>query len=318
MTLDVAGGVLGVRHHLVGDVLTLALAQQLLQADDGGEDEGDFADQEGLAGDEGDGAQRELPEEGGLERHGGHERAHELAAFLLLPSALLFAFGEGIGDVAKGARCGTHGIHDLTTLQVDFDGVGIQEASDAVVDERLDGVLAGDGPRCSLLRLVAGLDDLDALRKRDGVLVTQHLVHEVEQLVFEAGHGILAQAVAVDGVQQVALGLDRVAAGFVLGGKRVHGYRGAQEQCGESHRHGHCCLFGVRVFVVFDSGCVGIYRAIPSPPAGLVAIWVQGTVMTAAGRNLGPLSQRARLTSFRVPCAICRRRRRPAPGYAAV
>lgn len=54
---DVAAAVMRVRDHLVGDVLLLG-AEELLQTDDGGDHEGDFTHEQGLAGDHGDRAER--------------------------------------------------------------------------------------------------------------------------------------------------------------------------------------------------------------------------------------------------------------------
>jgi len=54
---DVAGAVMRMRDHLVGHVLLLG-AEELLQADDGGDHEGDLAHQQRLAGDHGDRAER--------------------------------------------------------------------------------------------------------------------------------------------------------------------------------------------------------------------------------------------------------------------
>lgn len=225
---DVAGGVLRVGHHFVGDVLALS-SQKLLQTDDGGEHQGDFTDEEGLAGDEGDGAEGQFTEDGGLEGHGGHQGSQNFGGLLLLAPALLgldgvLLFGQTVDGITEGTSGRTHGINDFTTLKVNFDGVRLEEAGDAVPDDGLDGVVGVVGA-WRTLAVVARFHDLHTLGHGDGVLVAQHLVDEREQLVLQTRHGVLPQAVGVDGVEQVALGLDGVAgaAGLLLGRQGARG-----------------------------------------------------------------------------------------------
>lgn len=71
----------GVRDDLVGHGLVLA-AEQFLQADDGGQQEGDLADDEGLAGDEGDGAENQGSEESGLQQDSDQQGSKQLAGLL--------------------------------------------------------------------------------------------------------------------------------------------------------------------------------------------------------------------------------------------
>lgn len=71
----------GVRHDLVGHGLVLA-AEQLLQADNGGQQQGDLADDQGLASDESDSAENQRGEEGGLQQDSDEERSKQLAGLL--------------------------------------------------------------------------------------------------------------------------------------------------------------------------------------------------------------------------------------------
>jgi hypothetical protein len=71
----------GVGDDLVGHGLLVA-AQQLLQTDHGGQQKGDLADDEGLAGDEGDGAENQGGEEGGLEQDTDQQGSKQLAGLL--------------------------------------------------------------------------------------------------------------------------------------------------------------------------------------------------------------------------------------------
>jgi len=70
-----------VGHDLVGHGLVLS-GEELLQADDGGEEEGDLADDEGLAGDQGDGAENQGSEQGSLQQDSDQEGSQQLAGLL--------------------------------------------------------------------------------------------------------------------------------------------------------------------------------------------------------------------------------------------
>jgi hypothetical protein len=272
---DMAGRMLRVGHHLVGHVLAAA-PQKLLQADDGGQHQSDLADEEGLAGDEGDAGEGQLPEDRGLESGGGHQGSENLLRLLLLASPFLgldgVVFGEAVDDVVEGSGGGGDGVDDVRALQVDLDGVRLEEGLDAAHDEALDGLVAVEGPR-GAVRVAPGLDDLHSLGHRDGVLVSQHLVHEGEQLVLEARGGVLAEAVAVDGVEEVVFGLDRVsgAARFFLG-RKGRRYRDTQQQEGDLRHDG----LPERYRCVMSWRChAGIYESYPSSATSLSTIWVR-------------------------------------------
>lgn len=76
----VAAGVVRVADDLVRD--GLLVRQQLLQGDDGGQQEGDLTDQEGLTGDESDGSKDQGQESGGLQLHHQKQRKQDLTSFL--------------------------------------------------------------------------------------------------------------------------------------------------------------------------------------------------------------------------------------------
>jgi len=71
----------GVRDDLVGHGLLVA-AEQFLQTDNGGQQKGDLANDEGLAGDEGDGAENQGSEEGGLQEDSDQQGSKQLAGLL--------------------------------------------------------------------------------------------------------------------------------------------------------------------------------------------------------------------------------------------
>lgn len=76
----VAAGVVRVADDLVRD--GLLVRQQLLQGDDGGQQEGDLTDQKGLAGDESDGSKDQGQESGSLQLHHQKQREQDLTSFL--------------------------------------------------------------------------------------------------------------------------------------------------------------------------------------------------------------------------------------------
>lgn len=130
-------------HHLVGGVLPAAApasGEELLEGVEGGQDQGELADQQGLDGDEPDGRDGEFAEEGELEPDQTHDGAHVLLLSLLLPAAALFAqsvglvlvlvavFGDGFDEVSEGAGRRGDGGDDVAALEVDLDGVGLEEA----------------------------------------------------------------------------------------------------------------------------------------------------------------------------------------------
>lgn len=75
-----AAAVVRVADDLVGDALLVA--EELLEADDGGEDEGDFADDQGLACDEGDRAEGERDQSGGFQFQSDQKRQEDFGGFL--------------------------------------------------------------------------------------------------------------------------------------------------------------------------------------------------------------------------------------------
>ena len=241
----VTGGVLGMSHHLVRDVLPSG-TEQFLESDDCGEHQGDLPDQQGLAGDQRDRREREFAQNRHLQGGGGQQRAEDPLHFLLLTAALLDSvfLPVFVPDGPQRTRGGTHGLHDVASLQVDLDRVPLQESLDAVQQQVLDGLVAVQGPGRALGFVVIRLHNLDAVGDRDRVLVPQHLVDEGKQLVLDARHGVLAQAVRVDAVQQVVLGLygvPRVAR--LLGGRKGVDRRRDQVQEDQRpvrYRH-RCC-----------------------------------------------------------------------------
>lgn len=223
-------------YYFVSDVFATALTQKFLQTDDGRDDEGDLTDDQGFAGDQGDLHEGEFTKDCRDETETSHHSAHHtFFAALLLSSGLfcgqrvVFFVFEGFGHVTERSCCGRHCVHDVTTLEVDLDGVAVQEAGDAAEEQRLDGVLTGDGARRTFL-IDAGLDDLHTVRHCDGVLLAQRLVDVVVDLVLEAGHGVFAHAVVIDGVQEVVLRLDGVRSRFfIVGRKGTNRERAAQK-----------------------------------------------------------------------------------------
>ena len=81
VTHYVAAAVMRMRHHLVRHVFP-ARAKQLLQPDDGRDDQSDFPHEERFPGDGGDRAQRQRQQGCRLEGQGHHQRAENLLGFL--------------------------------------------------------------------------------------------------------------------------------------------------------------------------------------------------------------------------------------------
>lgn len=80
----------------------------------------------------------------------------------------------------------------------------------------------------------SGLDDGESISDGDGVLLSQNLVDEREQLVLDAGDRVLLQAVGVDAVEEVVLRLDGVAPTprlFLLGQSTRTRHQHNQAQC---------------------------------------------------------------------------------------
>lgn len=77
--------VVGVGYHLVALALLLR-AQQLLEADEGGQHEGQLAHDEGLQGEEGQGAECQRDDGGCLQFHHQEEGQQHLQLLLLSPS----------------------------------------------------------------------------------------------------------------------------------------------------------------------------------------------------------------------------------------
>ena len=81
VTHYVAAAVMRMRHHLIRHVFP-ARAKQLLQPDDGRDDQSDFPHEERFPGDGGDRAQRQRQQGCRLEGQGHHQRAENLLGFL--------------------------------------------------------------------------------------------------------------------------------------------------------------------------------------------------------------------------------------------
>ena len=77
----VAAAVVRVLHHLVRHVLLVA-AEELLQTDDGRDNQCDLADQQSLTGDQGDEAKGEGQKSGGFQGHGHQDGSQDFLGLL--------------------------------------------------------------------------------------------------------------------------------------------------------------------------------------------------------------------------------------------
>ena len=233
----VAGGVVRVSDDLVRDVLLLR--QQLLEPDDGGQHERDLADEQSLAGDQGDRTEQQRQQGGGLQRNGEQQRAQDLGGLLLLATSLttgrslrLFLIvrigGEQVlRDVLEGAAGRGHGIDDVRALQVDLDGVRGEEGLDAGQQQRLERLIAAERTGSTLGFGHAGsLDHGHAVGQGEHAALGHDTIDEAEQLVLDARHRVGRQALLVDAADQVALATtDRIAGRTArIFGRQGHGH----------------------------------------------------------------------------------------------
>lgn len=95
----------GVRVVRVGNdlvALVSLLVEQLLEGDDGGQDEGDLADDQGLEGDQGEGTEGQREQGSGLQLEEQQQREEQLLDLLLLATSYRCALTGGALDSGQG------------------------------------------------------------------------------------------------------------------------------------------------------------------------------------------------------------------------